>query len=174
MFLYQAFIADPHPLHWGWECHCCKNILHKVLVWVTVSASHVTIELPPRLMSAQDNGNDQWWEQHCIQMRSIKHKLMPSLPFQALWLAAVIYPGLDFCWSQGAWSWYGPWDTGHTDDIMCDVTKLSWENRGDTAAALNPTVPTLDLLAKEIILLMPNILPYLLVISALFRKYARK
>ena len=47
MFLYQAFIADPHPLHWGWECHCCKNILHKVLVWVTVSASHVTIELPP-------------------------------------------------------------------------------------------------------------------------------
>ena len=100
--------------------------------------SHVTrlvTRPPPMVMSARDNGNDQWWHQHCIQMRLIKHKLMPAplllaslLPFRLCdWLLLFIQ---SWTWllmvTGGAWSWYGATHgtlgTGHqissTGDMM--------------------------------------------------------
>ena len=86
MIFYHTFIVDPQTLHWGWECHWCKPILSKVFSF-SIGHSESFFLWPrmwpgspqPGVMSARDNGNDQWWEQHCIQMRSIKHKLIPSL-----------------------------------------------------------------------------------------------
>ena len=176
MISYHAFIADPHPFTEDENFTDADISSVKSLVQVTVRASFSGLACDqgaaPRVMSARDNGNDQWWEQHCIQMRSIKHKLMPSLllfapllPFKPCdWLLLFILSwtwlllvtgSLVMIWAMGHWPhwWHHVWcdqaeqsrPWGHCgSDSNCSSAGLVGK-RDNPANAKYFTISTCDL-----------------------------